>query len=68
MLIYVWPGSGYLKILEPFSLLRTGTDTLEGLFGEIRTLVASDRNEDVVRLADRASIAVDIEKIMQEHP
>ena len=51
-----------------FFLPRTGTDTIEGLFGEIRTLVASDRNVDVVRLTDRASIAVDIQKTMQEYP
>ena len=43
------------RILDPtgtFSILRVGTDSLEGLFGEIRTLIGSDRNVDIGRLIE----------------
>ena len=51
-----------------FCLLRVGTDSLEGLFGEIRTLIGSDRNVDIGRLADRASAAADVAMILDRHP
>ncbi|KAH8914429.1 hypothetical protein BT69DRAFT_1232439 [Atractiella rhizophila] len=52
----------------PFYIIRLGTDSLEKLFGILRTMVGSDSNCDAIQIIDRTSTATLIEQIWHEHP
>lgn len=58
------------QALDPemeFFILQCGTDRLEGLFGEIRS-IDSSRNVDLLQLTDRASAASHMTQIFHDHP
>ena len=51
-----------------FWIIQQGTDALEKLFGNIRTMIGSDRNTDLYQLGGWLTSAVETEKILSDHP
>ncbi|KAF7798238.1 hypothetical protein EIP86_009455, partial [Pleurotus ostreatoroseus] len=51
-----------------FWVILLGTDSLEKLFGIIRTMVGADSNADLLQLADRANGAAQVGLILHDHP
>jgi hypothetical protein len=54
--------------LGSFWLSLPGTDSLEGLFGKVRTIQGSDPNVDQLQLANCIDSAVICTNILEEHP
>ncbi|CEL58799.1 hypothetical protein RSOLAG1IB_12200 [Rhizoctonia solani AG-1 IB] len=52
---------------RPFYLIHTGDDRLENLFGIYRT-TSTNRNPDLLQLAERSSAAQEVDNILNEYP
>lgn len=51
-----------------FWLILLGTDRWETLFGILRTMVGSDRNLDILQLAERLTGTTEVSNILANHP
>ncbi|KAG8687113.1 hypothetical protein FRC11_007774, partial [Ceratobasidium sp. 423] len=56
-----------LDPMQPFYLIHLGDDRLENLFGIYRT-TSTNRNPDLLQLAERASAAQEVDNILTEYP
>ncbi len=60
-----------VKVYDPsgnFRLILMGTDQLEKMFGDIRTMVGNDMNCDQYQLSSRATCAARCAQILSKHP